>query len=107
MSHISETIRKRVQTSSALNHLEMVEFFKKCLNSNHKILHFINSTAGVSEFTVDDVNYLSCHIRSQNRVDEFDDEDIKELVCPLDMNFQKPQTKAYRTEFNFRPSNST
>ena len=42
------------------------------------------------DFTVNDVNYLSIHIQSKNDIPDLTDEDIKELICPLELNFSKP-----------------
>ena len=66
-------------------------FFQKCLNSNKKIYDFCkrNSEHGF-DFNAKDVSYLSLHVQSKNDVEHFTEEDIKEILCPLEMNFSKP-----------------
>lgn len=68
----------------------MLEFFKRCLTSHEGVWKFCNmNTDEEYDFTIEDVCFLSTHIRSANPINEFTEEDIKEIICPLDMNFQK------------------
>ena len=91
MTNMTENIKKSIQRSSDLSYLEMVEFFKKRLNTNHSIYKFCNMNSDEEyDFAVDDVKFLSTHIQSKNDVTDMTDEDIKELICPLELNFSKP-----------------
>ena len=68
----------------------MLEFFKKCLKTNEGVLKFCNMNSDEEyDFSAKDVKFLSIHVRSGNPIHEFTEEDIKEIICPLDMNFQK------------------
>lgn len=42
MTEITEEIRKSIQNCAELNHLEMVEFFKKCLRTPQSLWRFCN-----------------------------------------------------------------
>lgn len=90
MTVLTEETRKKIQNSSQLNHLEMLEFFQKCLTTHDRIWRFCNGNSQEEyDFSVSDVRFLTSHVRSGNPVHEFTEEDIKQILCPLDMNFQK------------------
>lgn len=59
------------------------------------------------DITPADAVFLSYHIKSGNELAEFTDLDIKELICPIDMSFQKgvPTRDTFYRETNFSNDN--
>lgn len=66
--------------------------FKKCCTSKEKLFYFINASTngqGDYDFSLDEMNYLAFHVRGSCDLEDLDDRQIKEILYPLDMNYQK------------------
>jgi hypothetical protein len=92
MSVITESLRSAIQKNEDLSHLEIIEFFHLRIASPPHLLSFLSmcdEDGQEYDISLEDAVYLSYHVKSGNELAEFTDLDIKQLICPIDMNFQK------------------
>ena len=92
MSVVTEGIRKAIQKSEDISHLEIIEFFHLRISSPSHMIAFLNRCdEDGQEYDIEpaDAIFLSYHIKSGNEIGEFSDLDIKELICPIDMSYQR------------------
>jgi hypothetical protein len=95
MSSIAEQIRRLITQNEDLSYIEVIEFFHKRISSPSNLLLFLSRcTEEEEEYDIqaEDAVFLSNHVQSGNDLIDFTDMDIKELICPLDMNYQKQFT---------------
>jgi hypothetical protein len=96
MTSVTESLRAAIQHNEDLSHLDLIEFFHQRIVDPESLLLFLTrSTEQGEQYDLEssDADYLSYHVKSGNELEDFTDMDIKELICPLDMNFQKPITR--------------
>lgn len=75
-----------------MTHIELLEKFKQYCGTKQKLFYFINaSTNGQGEYDFEEkeMEYLGFHVKGNIEIEDIGDHEIKEILCPLDMNFQK------------------
>lgn len=93
MTSVTESLRTTIQQNDSLTQLDLIEFFHQRMATNHTLFDFLQRSTPRNEqydISLSDMVYLTYHVQSGNDIEDFTDIDIKEILCPLDMNhFQK------------------
>jgi hypothetical protein len=93
MCGVTEDLRGAIQRYEDISYLQTIDFFHQHIRSSETLVQFLSLCADEDEeYEVgrSDAVFLSYHIQSGNDLADFTDMDIKEMLCPIDMNFQKP-----------------